>query len=196
MNTKKKSGTSRLPSMYYQTLLKSEFDYRRDMRRKLNQIQIDNRDAARRRNATDHVFAHGLLTKRHQWFNIDKAYRDTCRTLWNRKQVETGRTSHIFLPSIYPADDTSLVAEPSSNRTKSISNESPVIANERIKQNFLRLQPVMLEIIHAPHSSDVFRKKQNIESRKRSAYKRQATLQKAATTDDRYTHLIDSLEEH
>jgi len=105
MNSKKSKLTSinRLPSLYTETLIKSEFDYRREIRRKLDQIQHDNRDTIRRRHANDHLFTHEYLTKRYQWFNYDKSYRDTCRTMWNKQTMENNtRTSHNFLPVIYP----------------------------------------------------------------------------------------------
>lgn len=165
------------------------------MRRKLNQIQNDSRDSTRRRAANDHVFVHALLTKRHQWFNTDKTYRDTCRSLWNRQSTETGRTSHIFLPSIYPNEKSSQGTMSSYNHTNSIEEAGPAIANERIKQNFLNIQPVMLEILYAPHSSQVMKHKQHVELRKTSAYKRQAHIQTTATNDDRFTQLVDTLDD-
>jgi hypothetical protein len=165
------------------------------MGRKLNQIQNDSRASTRRRAANDHVFVHSLLTKRHQWFNTDKTYRDTCRSLWNRQSTEAGRTSHMFLPSIYPNEKSSQETMSSYNRTNNMEEVHPAIANERITQSFLNVQPVMLEILYAPHSSQVMKNKQTVELRKRSAYKRQAYIQKTATNDDRFTQLVDSLEE-
>lgn len=164
------------------------------MRQKLNQIQNDNRDTTRRRAAHNHVFLHSHLAKRHQWFDLDKAYRDSCRTSWNRQSIETGRTSHVFLPSIYPSENSSNISISPFNRTDSIEDASPAIANERIKQSFLQVQPVMLEILRAPHSSQVMKQKQTIELKKKSAYRRQAQIQKTATNDDRFTQLVDTLE--
>ncbi|UJR26888.1 hypothetical protein I4U23_008198 [Adineta vaga] len=194
--SKKKTGTNRLPGLYYQTLLKSETEYQRELNRKHKQIDKDNIDAIRRRNAQNHVFVYGLLSKRHQWFDADKAFRDTCRTSWNRKTEESGRTSHIFLPSIYPTKNTSTVNISPLHRFDGIDDDVPAVANERIKQNFLQFQPVMLEIILAPHSSQVMNRKHMIAARKKSAYNRHSHIQKTATEDDRFTQLVSTLEDN
>ncbi|CAF4698667.1 unnamed protein product, partial [Rotaria sp. Silwood1] len=199
-NKKKKTSNSiRLPSLYCKILIKSEFDYRREVRRKLDRIQHDNRDIMRRHFANDHVFAHDLLTKRHQWFTIDKSYRDTCRVMWNRQATESNRTSHLFLPSIYPSENSSPTKMTSlyttNNNNNTITRENSMIANEKIHQDFLYKQPVMLEILGAPHSSQVLKHKQEVELRKRSAQKRHTHIQTTAKDDNRYRQLVHSLQE-
>ena len=192
---KKTKSFSRLPSLYCQTLIKSEYDYRREMTRKLDRIQLDNRSTVRRRIANDHVFAHGLLTKRHQWFSVDKSYRDACRTTWNRQATESTRTSHVFLPTIYSPENLSPLSMASINTIGSNEEENPVLTDERIKQDFLRVQPVLLEILRAPHSSQTLKHKYQAEIRKKSAQNRQAHIQTTAVNDDRYKKLVFSLQE-
>jgi hypothetical protein len=188
----KLASTNRLPSLYAQTLIKSEFDYRREIRRKLDQLQHDNRDTVRRRLANDYLFTHEHLTKRYQWFNLDKSYRDTCRTMWNKQTIEKNRTSHVFLPSIYPREKSLLTK----NSFQIQKNENSVISDEKIKQKFLHIQPVMLEILNAPHSSRVLKSKQKMELRKKSALKKHLQIQTNATDDQRYTQLVFSLQDN
>ena len=165
------------------------------MRRKLERIQHDNRDTVRRRIAQDHMFAHDHLSKRYQWFTMDKSYRDSCRTMWNRQSTDSSRSSHLFLPSIYSPDTSSSMTMSSSTTFNSKRDENTAMLDEKIKQNFLYNQPVMLEIIRAPHSSQVLKHKHQIEVRKRSAEERQAHIQTTAKQDDRYVHLVNSLQE-
>ncbi|CAF1451306.1 unnamed protein product [Adineta ricciae] len=197
MNSKKKTGTNRLPSLYHQTLLRSEFEYKREINRKYAQIDKDNVDTARRRNAHNHVFVYGVLSKRHQWYDADKSFRDTCRASWIRKPDEQSvRKSRAFLPDIYPPKSTSPVVVSPLHRFDGIEDTVPAVANERIKQNFLLYQPVMLEIALAPHSSQVMNLKNYATARKQSAYRRQTHLQKTATEDDRFTQLLTILEDN
>lgn len=181
-----------MPSLYAQTLIKSEFDYRREIRRKLDQLQHDNRDTIRRRAANDHLFSHEHLTKRYQWFNLDKSYRDTCRTMWNKQTEEKTRTSHAFLPSIYPREISSL----RKNRFDILENENSIISNEKIKQKFLYVQPVMLEILNAPHSSQVLKSKHQMEVRKQSAQRKHVQIQSNVMDDQRYRQLVFSLQDN
>jgi hypothetical protein len=193
---KKTRPNSRLPSLYSETLIKAEFDYRREIRHKLEQLQHDNRDAVRRRLASDYLFAKCHLKKRHQWFTIDKSYRDACRTTWNREYAASGRTSHVFLPNVYPSENSSPLSMESFNTLGSRDkDENPAATNERIKQDFLRVQPVMLELLRAPHSSKALKYKYEVEIRKKSAQKRQIYIQTTARSDNRYTELVDSLQE-
>lgn len=194
---KLRTGSGRLPSLYGQTLIKSEYEYRREIRRKLEQIQHDNRDCIRRRLANDHMFAQGLLNKRHQWFTVDKSYRDACRTTWNRQENELGRRSHLILPSVYSSVNTSPLTMASMHTVQShdTENENPAVTDARIKQDFLRVQPVMLELLSAPHSSKFLKIKQEVELRKKSAQRRQVQIQATARSDDRYTQLVGSLQD-
>jgi hypothetical protein len=191
----KTKNTPRLPSLYTQTLIKAEHDYRREMNRRLDQIHHDNRGSIRRRIANDHVFAHGLLTKRHQWFAVDKTYRDACRTTWNRQATASPRPTHMFLPTIYTPENISPLSMASLNTVDSNEDENPLLTDERIKQDFLSVQPVMLEILRAPHSAQKLKYKHEVETRKKSAQKRQAHIQTTAINDDRYINLVYSLQE-
>ena len=74
-------------------------------------------------------------------------------------------------------------------------DENPLITDEKIKQDFLRVQPVMLEILHAPHSSQRLKYKHEVELRKKSAQKRQIHIQTTAINDNRYIELVCSLQE-
>jgi hypothetical protein len=148
----------------------------------------------RRHVANDHVFANDLLTKRYQWFTIDKSYRDACRSTWSRLATESGRTSHAFLPSIYPSENPSRLTIASVNTVNSHEDDDAAIIDEKIKEDFLRVQPVMLEILRAPHSSLMLKHKQEVELRKKSAQRRQAHIQTTATNDNRYIQLMVSLE--
>lgn len=182
--------------MYGQTLIKSEFEYRREIRRKLDQLQHDNLNTVRRRHANDHIFANSHLRKRHQWFTADKSYRDSCRTSWNRQYAQSGRTSHVFLPNIYSSENSSPLSMASLTTVHThTENEHPAVIDERIKQNFLRVEPVMLEVIRAPHSLKVLKYKQEVQLRKKSAQNRQTHIQTTARQDNRYTQLVDSLQE-
>jgi hypothetical protein len=184
----KLSSVNRLPSLYGQTLLKSEYDYQREIRRKLDQIQHDNREIVRRRLANNYLFAHEHLTKRRQWFHNDKSYRDSCRTIWNRETEEKARNSHLHLPSIFASE--------SKERIQPISpDENPMITDEKIKHNFLQNQPVMLEVLNAPHSSLVLKQKHHMELRKKSAQQRFKNIQTNAMDDQRYRRLVVSLQE-
>jgi hypothetical protein len=161
------------------------------MRRKLDQLQHDNRDAVRRRLANDHLFTHEHLTKRYQWFNLDKSYRDSCRTMWNKQTMEKPRTSHLFLPSIYPKEKPSSI----NNNFKILENENSIISDEKIKRKFLYVQPVMLEILNAPHSSQLLKSKHDMELRKKSAQRRHVQILRNAIDDQRYQKLVFSLQE-
>ncbi len=187
----KLSSVNRLPSLYTQTLIKSEFEYQRDLRRRLDQLQHDNRDTVRRRLANDHLFTHEHLTKRYQWFNYDKSYRDSCRNMWNKQNMGKIRTSHIFLPSIYPDKRSGSM----NNIYEIQENENAIISDEKIKQKFLHVQPVMLEILNAPHSSQIMRSKYELELRKKSAQQKQKRIQTNAIDDQRYKQLVFSLED-
>ena len=70
---------------------------------------------------------------------------------------------------------------------------NPVLIDEKIKQNFLHVHPVMLEILHAPHASKVVRQRAEAQLRRRSAQHRQTHIQSTAKQDLRYVHLVDSL---
>ncbi|CAF3736332.1 unnamed protein product [Rotaria sp. Silwood1] len=188
----KLSSVNRLPSLYTQLLIKSENEYRREIDHKLDQLQCFNRDTIRRRHAYDHLFAHGHLSKRYQWFNLDKSYRDTCRTRWNKETINKTRTSHIFLPSIFSSDSSSF----SQDSFEIQKDENPIITDEKIKQKFLHIQPVMLEILHAPHSSKLFKYKHGIELRKISAQRRQKHIQTTAVDDPRYRQLVSELQDN
>jgi hypothetical protein len=72
--------------------------------------------------------------------------------------------------------------------------DNAACTDERIKQDFLRIQPVMLEIIRAPHSSKALKYKQEVELRKQSAKKRHIFIQTTAKNDNRYTELVESLQ--
>ena len=162
------------------------------MRRKLDRIQHDNRDTMRRRDALDHMFIHDHLNKRYQWYAADKSYRDSCRAMWSRQSMNSSRNSHIFLPNIYSPELSSALSMASID---SIRDESSVLVDEKIKQDFLQVQPVMLEISCAPHSSEVLRKKQNVAERKQSAEQRQNIIQTTARSDSRFLELVNSLQE-
>jgi hypothetical protein len=193
---KNSKPTSHLPSLYCQAVIKAEHDYRREIRHKFEQLQRENRGTIRRRLATDHVFVRGLLTKRHKWLNIDKSYRDACRATWDRQRTESGRTSHLFLPSVYSSDSSSSITMTSFNTVGSYDeDEDPAITDARIERDFLLVQPVLLELMCAPHSSKILKYKQEIQLRKKSAQKRQIQIQTTATTDKRFTRLLGSLQE-
>lgn len=185
------TSANRLPSLYTQTLIKSELDYRREIRRKIDQLQQDNRDAVRRRLANDHVFTHEHLTKRYQWFHLDKTYRESCRTMWNKQTMDKNRTSQLFLPRIYPKERSISMK----NLYHIDENENSIITDEKIKQKFLYVQPTMVEILNAPHSSQIMRSKQHLELRKRSAQQKQNRIQSNAMDDQRYHKLVFSLQE-
>jgi len=179
-----------LPSLYVQTLVNSESEYQREITHKLDRIQHDNRDIVRRRLANDHLFALGHLKKRHHWFNVDKSYRDNCRTMWNKQTTEKTRTSHIFLPSIYPKENSSSIK----NNFQIEENDHAIIADEKIKQKFLYTQPVMLEILNAPHAYKIVKNKQDIQLCKTNAQRQYIQIQKNAVEDQRYTELVSLLE--
>jgi len=111
--------------------------------------------------------------------------------MWNKENAGKNRTSHVFLPSIYPDEK--------SRSMKNIyqigKNENSIISDEKIKQKFLHVQPVMLEILNAPHSSQIMRSKHELELRKRSAQQKQKRIQTNATDDQRYKQLVFSLED-
>jgi hypothetical protein len=186
----KLSSVNRLPSLFVQTLAKSEYEYQREIRRKLEQIDNDNRDTIRRRQKNSYLFAHEHLSKRYQWFHYDKTYRDSCRNMWSRDvNGNKTRADHVHLPDVFSSNETS---------TSIASNqydENPMVADARIKQNFLHTQPVMLEIMHAPHASKVLKTKQNMELRKRSAQRHFRQIQSHATDDQRYQQLVGTLQE-
>ncbi|CAF0917838.1 unnamed protein product [Adineta ricciae] len=194
---KKKTGTNRLPGLYHPTLLRSEVEYKREISRKHAQIDKDNTDTIRRRNAHNHVFVYSLLSKRHQWYDADKSFRDTCRISWTHKpDKQSVRKSRAFLPDIYPPKSTSPTIVSPLHRFDGIEDTVPAVANERIKQNFFLYQPVLLEIALAPHSSRVMGLKNYAIARKQSAYRRQTHLQETATEDDRFTQLLAILEDN
>lgn len=193
---KNKPTNGRLPNLYGQTLIKAEFEYRREIRRKLEQLQHDNLNTVRRRHANDHIFTNSHLTKRYQWLTADKSYRDACRTSWNRQYAQSGRTSHLFLPNIYPSENSSPLSMASLTTVHTHDDyEHPAITDERIKQDFLRVQPVMLEIMNAPHSAKLLKIKQEVQLRKKSAQKKQIHIQTTAKQDNRYTDLVSSLQQ-
>lgn len=144
----------------------------------------------RRHIASDHVFQHELLTKRHQWFSVDKSYRDTCRVMWNRQAAEQNQTRNVVLPSIYPIEK-STSTDPNTKTTENNQGES----NEKIRHDFLSKQPVMLEIMYTPHASQFLKQKHHIALRKESAQRRHVNLQTAAINDHRYHKLVHSLQD-
>ena len=101
------------------------------------------------------------------------------------------RTSHVFLPSIYSTEKSSMMK----NRFEIEENENSVITDEKIKQKFLYTQPVMLEVLNAPHSKQVLRYKHEMELRKKSAQKKHTQIQTNAVDDQRYRRLVFSLQE-
>lgn len=186
----KLTSVQRLPSLYAQTLIKSENEYRREMRRKLAQLQHDNVEVLRRRAVNDHLFAHEHLTKRYQWFQHDKTYRESCRAMWTKTSGDQTRSSHLFLPNIYGNE---------MNMKKDFyqikPRENPILSDEKIKNKFLNVQPVMLEILNAPHSSQTFRSRQQLEIRKQSAQRKHIQLQNHVIDDRRYRQLVYSLQD-
>jgi len=74
-------------------------------------------------------------------------------------------------------------------------DENPAVIDERIKQDFLRIHPVMLEVLRAPHSGKLLKHRQEVQIRKKSAQKRQVHIQTTATNDDRYLKLVGSLQQ-
>ena len=74
-------------------------------------------------------------------------------------------------------------------------DENSNLVDERIKQKFLYTQPVMVEILNAPHSSQIMRSKQHLELRKKSAQIKQQRIQDNAMDDQRYRQLVFSLQE-
>lgn len=103
----------------------------------------------------------------------------------------------MILPSVYSSKNTSPLTMASITTMGSHDDEEEKfnLTDERIKQDFLRLQPVMLEILHAPHASKALKHKQEIELRKKSAEKRQVFIQTTAQSDNRYTQLVGSLQD-
>lgn len=176
-------------------MIKAEFDYRREIRRKLDRIQHDNRDQMRRHYANDHVFAHELLKKRHQWFVVDKTYRDACQTTWDKQVKQANRTSHFFVPNTYMPEEQSALKMSSFNNMNTDIDENSAIVAAKIQRDFLRKQPVMLEIIGAPHASKVLKTKQAVELRKQSAQQKHKNIQTTAINDKRYLKLVGSLQE-
>ena len=158
----------------------------------------------RRHYADDHVFIHGLLKKRYQWFTIDKSYRDACRTIWykdqhrtawNQQATKSNQTSTKHLPSIHSSENSPTLTMSSFNTWNTNEEENCLLSDEKIKQDFLLKQPVMLEVLGAPHSSQILKHKQTMELRKQSAQKRHAYIQTAAINDSRYRRLVYSLQE-
>lgn len=164
------------------------------MKRRLERIQHDNHDTLRRRIALDHMFAHDHLNKRYQWYTADKSFRDSCRQMWSRQSTNSSRMSHVFLPSLSTPELISPLSIASINNFEDSNDENAAIIDEKIKQDFLQIQPVMLEVTRAPHSSELLRQKHRIEARKLSAEKRQAFIQSTAKNDLRYVDLVDSLQ--
>lgn len=111
--------------------------------------------------------------------------------MWNKQTMEKNRTSHVFLPSIYPKERSGSMR----NIYQIEKNENTIISDEKIKQKFLHVQPVMLEILNAPHSSQIMRSKHQMELRKKSAQIKQKRIQTNAIGDQRYTQLVCSLED-
>lgn len=178
--------------MYVQTLVKSEHEYQREMHRKLDRLQHDKQDIIRRRLFNENLFARGHLTKRHNWFNVDKTYRDSCRTMWNKQTKENNhRTSHVILPNIYQKENSSSIK----NTFEIDVNDNSIIANEKIKQKFLHTQPVMVEILNAPHSYQVFKNRHDKELYGKNIQQQQIRIQKNAIDDQRYTQLISLLKD-
>jgi hypothetical protein len=190
--SKKSKPTDRhhLPSLYVQTLINSESDYQREITHKLDRIQHDNQDIVRRRLANHHLFALGHLKKRHHWFSVDKSYRDNCRTMWNKQTNENTRQSHIFLPSIYPKENSSSIK----NTFQIEKNDDAMIADEKIKKKFLYTQPVLLEILNAPHAYKIVKNKRDIQLCKTTAQRQHIQIQTNAVEDQRYTELVSLLE--
>ncbi|CAF1488717.1 unnamed protein product, partial [Didymodactylos carnosus] len=212
---RKPTTANRLPSLYSEMLLKSESDYRTELKRRLDRITSENQNDIRRRLNNDHVFQHELLTKRQQWLITDKSYRDTCRSLWYKNEstniedqftirnlsskfgqkldLNNSSSKTGFLPKInnhyeqYFNENLSVIKEENSDINCALNNEM-------IKRNFLEKQPVMLEIHFAPHSSKSLRNKQNKEMRKQSAQRKQTEIQKHALTDPRFRKLVSTLE--
>jgi hypothetical protein len=110
--------------------------------------------------------------------------------MWNKQTIEKNRTSHVFLPSIF-REEKSLLPK---NSFQIHENENSVISDEKIKQKFLHVQPVMLEILNAPHSSQLLKSKQKMELRKKSAQRKHVQIQTNATDDQRYRQLVFSLQ--
>lgn len=176
-----------MPSLYGQTLIKAEFDYQREIRRKLDQIEHDNRDVVRRRMTSDYLFAHEHLSKRYQWYQNDKSYRDACRLMWKKELEPPVRKSHIYFPAIQST-------RPDSQQKP--SQEEHLSDDIKIKRKFLQNQPVMLEVLKAPHSSEVLHRRNQIEKRKKSAFRRFKHIQSNCTDDKRYQQLVQTLNEH
>ena len=176
-----------MPSLFGSTLIKAESDYRREIQRRFNQLDHDNRDTLRRRLAADYLFAHEHSSKRYQWFQNDKIYRENCRTSWKKEHDENGRTSHIRLPPIH-----SMQEKPLSPPNE---NDSPAVFDAKVKQKFLRNQPVLLEILHTQQFSPGLKQKLQLEQQKKSAQRRFRHIQHSCTDDPRYHQLVNSLYE-
>jgi hypothetical protein len=112
--------------------------------------------------------------------------------MWNKQAENKTRTSHVFFPSIYPTNSSSMIKNTSFQIGET---ENPVIVDEKIKQKFLYTQPVMLEILNAPHSSQVLRYKHHMELRKKSAQTKHVQIQVNAMDDQRYRQLVVSLQD-
>ncbi|CAF0757319.1 unnamed protein product [Adineta ricciae] len=178
----KPSPVNRLPSLYIPTLIQSESNYQRELQRKLQHIEHENHDLVRRRLTTDYLFTHEHLKKRYQWFNLDKSFRDTCQFAWSKQK---NRNEHVRLPDICPKGNFSIQTDPYEVE----GNDSPTVANEKIKQKFLRTQPVMIEILNTPHSYEAFKYKYDMDVHKKSAQKRHGQVQRNAIDDQRYLRL-------
>ncbi|UJR22241.1 hypothetical protein I4U23_025302 [Adineta vaga] len=189
MNTKKSkpSSVNRLPSFYIPTLLKSESNYQRELNRKLKHIEHENNDLIRRRLTNDHLFAHEHLKKRYQWFNVDKSYRNACKATWAKQK---NPTEHVRLPDIFSKENSSV----RENLFQIEEDDNSIIANEKIKQKFLHTQPVMIEILNAPHSYEAFKYKYDMGLHKKSAQQRHGQIQRNAIDDQRYVRLVETLQ--
>lgn len=157
------------------------------MQRKLQHIEHENNDIVRRRLTTEHLFSHEHLKKRYQWFNLDKSFRDTCQSTWSKQK---NRTEHVRLPDIRPERNASIQTD----LYQIEGNDSPIVANKKIEQKFLRTQPVMIEILNAPHSYEAFKYKYDMGLRKKSAQQRHGQIQRNAIDDQRYLRLVGSLQ--
>ena len=170
-------------------MIQSESNYQRELQRKLQHIEHENNDIVRRRLTTDYLFTHEHLKKRYQWFNLDKSFRDACQCAWSKQK---NRTEHVRLPDICPKGNASIQTD----LYEVEGNDSSTVADEKIKQKFLRTQPVMIEILNAPHSYEAFKYKYDMGVRKKSAQQRHGQVQRNAIDDQRYLKLVGSLQDN
>lgn len=171
-------------------MLNAKQEYDREITRKLDQLNIFGRDMVRRHNSNDYLFAFEHLSKRRHWHNSDKAFRDSCRSKWNKDGSAKSKDS-VSLPNINLKDSRS------SSVASSIDteyDEDPEIVDEQIKDKFLQVTPVMVELLTAPHSSKIFRVRSEKELLKLTTQKQQEFIQSTATVDPRYQQLMMELQ--